>query len=168
LGIHSALLYLFVYFLLILNLLSFIFLFRIPGKGLLLRTLSDLRFIFHGHPYLGLSLTFTLFSLAGLPPLAGFFGKIFVLISFIESESYIFPFLLLLISAISSFFYLDFIVRLLFQYDFAYIPTLPIPAFNLGIIYITSLINLAFLLALPYINWWILFAISDLNNTWFW
>jgi len=167
LGIHSALLYTFVYFLLILNLLSFLFAFVIPSKGLLLRTTYDLRYIFHTNPYLGLSLVLTLFSLAGLPPLAGFFSKAFVLISLIESESYIFPFILLLISAISSFFYLDFIVRLLFQYDFAYAPILQAPVINTVIIYCTSTINILFMLVLPYINFWIIFMISDLTNPWF-
>jgi NADH:ubiquinone oxidoreductase subunit 2 (subunit N) len=53
--------------------------------------------------------TLTLFSIAGIPPLAGFFSKFFVLLSIVGNEYYISSIVIILLSGISCFFYIRFI-----------------------------------------------------------
>jgi NADH:ubiquinone oxidoreductase subunit 2 (subunit N) len=44
--------------------------------------------LYHKNAYLGLSFTFLLFSLMGIPPMAGFFAKLMVLASTINLGYY--------------------------------------------------------------------------------
>ena len=53
------------------------------------------------------------FSIAGLPPLAGFFGKLYILISAIESKLYILSIVAILTSIVSAFYYLR-IIKIIF------------------------------------------------------
>jgi NADH-quinone oxidoreductase subunit N len=47
--------------------------------------ISDLGGLFHSHPAVSVVLALSLFSLAGVPPLAGFFGKYFVLLAAVQA-----------------------------------------------------------------------------------
>ena len=51
-------------------------------------TIDDLSGLSKNHPVLSLSLLVILFSLAGIPPLAGFFAKFYVFKSVIEQSMY--------------------------------------------------------------------------------
>lgn len=46
-------------------------------------------------------------SLAGIPPLAGFFGKLFVYVSLGETGNFIFLFYMLVFSVVTSVYYLS-------------------------------------------------------------
>ena len=76
---------------------------------------SDINFIsqlkgqFFQNPILSLSLTICLFSMAGVPPLIGFFSKFYVLYSTIDSQFY---FLAIVTSVISASYYIK-IIRIL-------------------------------------------------------
>ena len=60
-------------------------------------------------PILSLSLTISLFSMAGVPPLLGFFSKQFVLYSAMQSEYYFIGIIAILVSVISASYYLKII-----------------------------------------------------------
>ena len=83
---------------------------------------SDIRFIseikgqFATHPLLSLGLTICLFSMAGTPPLMGFFSKQMVLYSAIQSGYYFISIIAILVSVISASYYLK-IVRTLFSVE---------------------------------------------------
>lgn len=87
----------------------------------------DIRFIteltgqFMSNPILSLSLAICLFSMAGIPPLMGFFSKQMVLYSAIQSGYYFMSIVAIIVSVISASYYLK-IVRVLF--------TTPAPAAN--------------------------------------
>jgi NADH-quinone oxidoreductase subunit N len=51
--------------------------------------------------------------MAGVPPLAGFFAKLFVFLSAISENLYVFAILSILISCVSSFYYIR-IVKIVF------------------------------------------------------
>ncbi len=89
--------------------------FVVLAFGYLMRasqTNSDLSFIsqlkgqFYANPVLGLSLALCLFSMAGIPPLVGFFAKYFVLYSAIENGYYFLSFVGILASVVSAAYYL--------------------------------------------------------------
>jgi NADH-quinone oxidoreductase subunit N len=50
--------------------------------------------------------TLILFSIAGIPPLAGFFSKLFVILSIISQEYYFTSFLVVIISSVACFYYI--------------------------------------------------------------
>ena len=79
---------------------------------------SDINFItqlkgqFFNNPFLTICLTICLFSMAGVPPLLGFFSKYFVLYSAIYSGYYFMAIIAILASVISASYYLK-IIRIL-------------------------------------------------------
>src|ERR1700733_9659022 len=77
-----------------------------------IKFISELKGLFFSNPILSLSLTICLLSMAGTPPLLGFFSKQFVLYSAIESGYYFMAILGILVSIISASYYLR-IIRIL-------------------------------------------------------
>lgn len=83
-----------------------------------LNNFSDINYIseFKGqflfNPLLSISLSICLFSMAGIPPLIGFFSKQFVLLSAIQSGYYFMAIIAILVSVISASYYLK-IIRVL-------------------------------------------------------
>jgi NADH-quinone oxidoreductase subunit N len=71
---------------------------------------EDLAGLGRRHPGAALALTFFLVSLAGVPPTAGFFGKMYVFQAAISSELYVLAILGLINSVIGAYYYLKVIV----------------------------------------------------------
>lgn len=69
--------------------------------------------LFFSNPLLSLSLGVSLFSMAGIPPLIGFFSKQFVLYSSIQNGYYFISIIAIIVSVISASYYLK-IIKLLF------------------------------------------------------
>lgn len=61
------------------------------------------------------------FSMMGLPPFSGFFAKVFILVSLIESSNLIIALLLVLLNIVSAFYYLRFLKILFFEPSTAYL-----------------------------------------------
>jgi len=162
-AIHTSLLFFCIYFILLLNLFSFIFAFRVKNS-LLIDSLYDLRFLYNSYPFIGILLAITLLSFAGIPPLAGFFSKFLTLLALYEGGSLFTALFVLSSSAISTFFYLDFII-VAFSYKESYAP-INVSPFSLFLILITSLINIAFILYFPILNYQILSSLFDLFDPW--
>lgn len=84
--------------------------------------ISQLKGQFFNNPFLTISLTICLFSMAGVPPLLGFFSKYYVLSSAISSQYYFMAILAILTSVISASYYIK-IIRILFtdsgNFDYA-------------------------------------------------
>jgi NADH-ubiquinone oxidoreductase chain 2 len=77
-----------------------------------LNYLFDLKNLFFSNPLLSLCLCICLFSMAGIPPLIGFFSKQFVLYAAIQNGFYLTAILAIFVSVISASYYLK-IVKLL-------------------------------------------------------
>jgi len=77
-----------------------------------IRYLVDIKGQFLANPLLSLSLGICLFSMAGVPPLLGFFSKQFVLYSAVQSGYYFLAFIAILVSVISASYYLRVILLL--------------------------------------------------------
>jgi NADH:ubiquinone oxidoreductase subunit 2 (subunit N) len=71
--------------------------------------ISELKGQFSTNPLLSLSLAVSLFSMAGIPPLIGFFAKAEVLYSATQNGYYFLSFVAILVSVISAYYYLQII-----------------------------------------------------------
>ncbi len=80
-----------------------------PSGGGDIKYITELKGLFFNNPLLSLSLTICLFSMAGVPPLLGFFSKQFVLYSAMQSEYYFMGIIAILLSVISASYYLKII-----------------------------------------------------------
>ncbi|HRS19411.1 MAG TPA: NADH-quinone oxidoreductase subunit N, partial [Bacteroidales bacterium] len=69
-------------------------------------SISDLNGMYKTNPKLSLALTLALFSLAGIPPVAGFFGKFFLFTAAAEKDFYILVLIALLNTIVSLYYYL--------------------------------------------------------------
>lgn len=77
--------------------------------------IDDLSGLSKQKPLLAFSFLILFFSLAGIPPLGGFFAKFFVFMSVIESELYALAIIGLLTTVISAFYYLKVIKVIYFD-----------------------------------------------------
>ncbi len=103
-GIQSSIIYLIIY--LIMNLAFFSCLFMLKRKDKFYENIEDLSGLSKKHPILALSFLIILFSLAGIPPLAGFFAKFYVFMAVIQKEMYFLAIVGLLATVIAAFYYL--------------------------------------------------------------
>lgn len=105
-GFFSAYYYLLIYSLTSLAVFIVILSVRRFNDLLRLKTLSEFSTLFRNNPAISFSVAVFMFSLAGIPPLAGFFSKLFVFLSLVNIESYFAATLIAATSVISSFYYL--------------------------------------------------------------
>jgi NADH-quinone oxidoreductase subunit N len=68
--------------------------------------MDDYNGLYHTNPGLSLALTLALFSLAGIPPVAGFFGKFFLFTAAAQKGYYLLVLIAVLNTIISLFYYL--------------------------------------------------------------
>jgi NADH-ubiquinone oxidoreductase chain 2 len=76
------------------------------GNGSDISFISELKGQFKDNPILTLSLAVSLFSMAGIPPLLGFFAKAGVLYSSIQNGYYFISLVAIVVSVISAYYYL--------------------------------------------------------------
>ena len=77
--------------------------------------IGDLSGLSKNHPLLSLSLLIILFSLAGIPPLAGFFAKFYIFKAVLEQTMYFLAIVGLLSTVVAAFYYLRIIKIIYFD-----------------------------------------------------
>ena len=82
-------------------------------NGFFLENINNYSGLLKKNSFLSFSFAIFLFSLAGLPPLSGFFGKLYILISAVESDLYLLAVIAVITSIISAFYYLR-IIKVMF------------------------------------------------------
>jgi len=112
-GYSSSIVYISIYVVMNLGIFACIFLMKRDGKYC--ENINDLSGISKHHPILSISLLIILFSLAGVPPLAGFFAKFYIFMSVIENGMYTLAIIGLLSTVISAFYYLRIIKIIYFD-----------------------------------------------------
>jgi len=103
-GVQSTIIYLTIY--LVMNLGAFGCIFMMRRENNFYENINELSGLSKNHPILSLSFLIILFSLAGIPPLAGFFAKFYVFMTVIEAEMYALAIIGLVTTVISAFYYL--------------------------------------------------------------
>ena len=112
-GIQSTLIYLTIY--LIMNLGAFACIFMMKRESIFYENINDLSGLSKNHPMLAFSFLLILFSLAGIPPLAGFFAKFYIFMAVIEAKIYLLAIIGLLTTVVSAFYYLRIIKIIYFD-----------------------------------------------------
>ena len=97
------------------NLGAFGCIFMMRRENTFYENINDLSGLSKNHPILALVFLVILFSLAGIPPLAGFFAKFYIFMSVIESGMYALAIIGLLTTVISAFYYLRIIKIIYFD-----------------------------------------------------
>ena len=112
-GYQSAIVYISIY--VIMNIGAFSCLYLLKKDGQYKENINDLSGISKKHPLLAISLLIILFSLAGVPPLGGFFAKFYVFMAVLENEMYALAIIGLLTTVMSAFYYLKIIKTIYFD-----------------------------------------------------
>lgn len=114
-GIYASLFYVTIY--VIMTISTFAILLSIRSQKCLskIKYVDDLAGLFVSNPQLAFSFAVVMFSMCGIPPLAGFFSKMFVFISAINMGMYFLAIVGVMTSVIASFYYLRMIKLMFFD-----------------------------------------------------
>jgi len=110
-GVQSVIVYMAIY--LIMTIGTFGCIMAMRAKGQMLENISDLAGLGRSQPMVAAALGILMFSMAGIPPLAGFFGKLYVFLAAIEAGLYTLAIIGVLTSVVGAFYYLR-IVKLMY------------------------------------------------------
>ena len=142
-GFKSTLVYISIY--VVMNIGAFACILLMKRGGKYVEDIEELSGISKNHPLISLGLMIILFSLAGIPPLAGFFAKFYIFMAVIESEMYSLAIIGLVTTVVSSFYYIR-IIKVMYFDD----PKKPFEKFtdyNIhGPIFISCILLLSFFL----------------------
>ncbi len=103
-GIEAMLVYLGIYAAMSIGVFAIIL--SMHRKDAMFDQVDDLAGMAKNHPLLALLMTILMFSMAGIPPLAGFFGKLFIFKAAIGAELYTLAIIGVLSSVVAAYYYL--------------------------------------------------------------
>ena len=110
-GVRGLLIYTAIY--LFMNLAAFACVLAMRRDGEAVESIDDLAGASRTHPFMAAALAAVLFSMAGIPPLAGFFGKLYVLQAAVDSGLYVLAVIGVVASVVSCFYYIR-IIKLMY------------------------------------------------------
>ncbi len=117
-GLQALLIYLIIYIVMTINIFAVLLLpLRRESTHSLQRVkyITDLAMLAKTNPLLALTLSITLFSMAGIPPLAGFYSKAILFFSLMSSTLYVLAIIGVLTSVISCFYYIRLVKIMYFE-----------------------------------------------------
>jgi NADH-quinone oxidoreductase subunit N len=144
-GVSGVLVYLAIY--LAMNMGAFAVILAMRVKGRAVEGIDDLAGLARTNPLMALAMALFMFSMAGIPPLAGFFGKLYVFLAAVHAGLYTLAILGVLTSAVAAFYYLR-IVKVMYFDE-------PIEALDkaigrtMGVVLTVSTIVVAFFFLVP-------------------
>ncbi len=110
-SLSAVILYLFIY--MIMSAGTFAIILSMRRGGLALTNINDLAGLSKNMPAMAYALAALMFSMSGIPPLAGFFSKLFIFQSAIASELYVLAVLGVLTSVVGAYYYLR-VIKVMF------------------------------------------------------
>ena len=144
-GIQGVILYMTIY--LAMNIGTFACILAMRRKGEMVEEISDLAGLSKSNPMLAAALLVFMFSMAGIPPLAGFFGKLYIFLAAIEAQLYVLAIIGVVASVVGAFYYLR-IVKIMY-FDEAVEPfDQPMGSGLSGVVTVTSIVTLLFFFVL--------------------
>ncbi|MDP6390677.1 MAG: NADH-quinone oxidoreductase subunit NuoN [Alphaproteobacteria bacterium] len=112
-GVRGVLIYMAIY--LAMNAGTFACILAMRRKGEMVEEISDLAGLSRSKPGMALAMMIFMFSMAGVPPTAGFFGKLYVFLAAIEAELYTLAVIGVVTSVVGAFYYLRIIKIMYFD-----------------------------------------------------
>lgn len=136
--------YIIVYILISINLFTIILSIRKQDNNLKFKKINELAILFKSNKLLAINFSIILFSIAGIPPLVGFYSKLYIFISAIKSQIYLVAIIAAIFSVIASMYYIR-LVKLMFFKTFDYWAFLcEVPKVNSLVISSTLFFNIFF------------------------
>jgi len=112
-GVRGILVYMAIY--LAMNVGTFCCVLAMRRTGRMVEGISDLAGLARNQPMLALAIAIFMFSMAGIPPLAGFFGKLYIFLAAIEAGLYNLAIIGVLASVVGAYYYLRIIKIMYFD-----------------------------------------------------
>ena len=140
-GVQAIILYMTIY--LAMNAGTFACILCMCRKGEMVEDISDLAGLSKTNPMLAAALLVFMFSMAGVPPLAGFFGKLYIFLAAIEAQLYTLAIIGVVASVIGAFYYLR-IVKIMYFDEAAEPFDRPLGKGLGGVVTITGIVTLLF------------------------
>jgi NADH-quinone oxidoreductase subunit N len=139
-GVQGVLIYMSIYVAMTLGTFACILAMRRDGK--MVETIADLAGLSRTHPTMAFMLAMLLFSLAGIPPLAGFFAKFYVFLAAIKAGLYVLAVIGVLTSVVGTYYYLMIVKIMYFDEPVKSFQSMPgLLRFVLGV---SGLLNILF------------------------
>ena len=144
-GIQGVILYMTIY--LAMNVGTFACILAMRRKGEMVEEISDLAGLSKSNPMLAAALLVFMFSMSGIPPLAGFFGKFYIFLAAIEAQLYVLAIIGVVASVVGAFYYLR-IVKIMYFDEAAEPFDQPIGNGLSSVVTVTSIVTLLFFFVL--------------------
>jgi NADH-quinone oxidoreductase subunit N len=112
-GVRGVLVYLVIY--MAMNVGTFACILSMRRRSGMVEGISDLAGLSKRNPLMALALAVFMFSMAGIPPLGGFFGKFYIFIAAVNAELYTLAVIGVLASVVGAFYYLRIIKVMYFD-----------------------------------------------------
>jgi NADH-quinone oxidoreductase subunit N len=110
-GVRGVLIYMVIY--IFMNLGTFACILAMRRRDQPVSAISDLAGLARSNPKMALALAIFMFSMAGIPPLAGFFGKLYIFLAAVEAEQYLLAVIGVLTSVVAAYYYIR-IVKIMY------------------------------------------------------
>ncbi len=142
-GIRGVLVYMAIY--LFMNVGTFAVILCMRQKGQMLENISDLSGLARTQPGLALALAIFMFAMAGIPPTAGFFSKLYIFLAAIDAHMNGLAIIGVLASVVGAFYYLRIVKLMYFDEPLAAFDR-PIAGELKGVLLVTAVVTFFFFL----------------------
>jgi NADH-quinone oxidoreductase subunit N len=144
-GIQAIMVYLAIY--LFMTVGTFAVILAMRSKGIAVEKIDDLKGLARTRPGMALAMAVFMFAMAGIPPLAGFFGKFYVFMAAVQAGLYTLAVIGVLASVVGAFYYLR-IVKIMYfdEPEGAFDPS---PGYEVSFILAASALFVAFFFVWP-------------------
>jgi NADH-quinone oxidoreductase subunit N len=110
-GVQGVIIYMLIYMAMTLG--TFAVILAMKRQGTMVENIDDLAGLARTHPMMAFMMAMLLFSLAGIPPLAGFFAKFYVFLAAVQAGLYVLAVIGVLASVVGAYYYLR-IVKIMY------------------------------------------------------